>query len=128
MVAFRVDRVRNRSANGRYAGISRQNPNKSMTHSPAGAPPFVADALSARADPSLLPPERGPAMLYAFLCYNNEAAVNSWTKEQDDAVMDRLNVVHEKHAAKMGPSLRLMPTSTATTLVKEKDLILDGPY
>lgn len=67
-------------------------------------------------------------MLYAFLCYNNEAAVNSWTKEQDDAVMDRLNVVHEKHAAKMGPSLRLMPTSTATTLVKEKDLILDGPY
>ena len=26
-------------------------------------------------------------MLYAFLCYNNEATVYSWTKEEDDAVM-----------------------------------------
>ncbi|MBL8548444.1 MAG: YciI family protein [Hyphomonadaceae bacterium] len=67
-------------------------------------------------------------MLYAFLCYNNEAAVNSWTKEEDDAVMARLDVVHQKHAAKMGPALRLMPTTTATTLQKERDLILDGPY
>lgn len=67
-------------------------------------------------------------MLYAFLCYNNEAVVNSWTKEQDDAVMARLEKVHEKLASKMGPSLRLMPTTTATTLHKERDLVLDGPY
>lgn len=67
-------------------------------------------------------------MLYAFLCYNNEAAVNSWTKAEDDAVMARLSKVHDKFAQKMGPSLRLMPTSTATTLIKEKDMVLDGPY
>ena len=69
-------------------------------------------------------------MLYAFLCYNNEAAVMSWSKEEDDAVMDRLHVVHGKlkQQGKLGPSLRLMPTTTATTLVKEKDLVLDGPY
>ena len=69
-------------------------------------------------------------MLYAFLCYNNENAVMSWSKEEDDAVMDRLEVVHERlrKQNKMGPSLRLMPTTAATTLVKEKDLVLDGPY
>lgn len=69
-------------------------------------------------------------MLYAFLCYNNENTVMSWSKEQDDAVMTRLNVVHEELRAKgkLGPLLRLMPTTTATTLVKEKDLVLDGPY
>lgn len=69
-------------------------------------------------------------MLYAFLCYNNEAAVMSWSQEQDDAVMTKLDVVHRKlgDAGRMGPSLRLMPTTAATTLVKEKDLVLDGPY
>jgi hypothetical protein len=69
-------------------------------------------------------------MLYAFLCYNNENVVMSWSKAEDDAVMARLGVVHEKLRAqgKLGPSLRLMPTTAATTLVKEKDLVLDGPY
>ena len=69
-------------------------------------------------------------MLYAFLCYNDEAAVCAWTKEQDDAVMARLDVVHQKLRAdgRMGPALRLMPTSTATTLMKERDAVLDGPY
>jgi hypothetical protein len=69
-------------------------------------------------------------MLYAFLCYNNENTVMSWTKEEDDAVMAKLDVVHEKlkNQGKLGPSLRLMPTTAATTLVKEKDLVLDGPY
>jgi len=69
-------------------------------------------------------------MLYAFLCYNNENTVMSWSKAEDDAVMDRLHVVHEKlkKQGKLGPSLRLMPTTAATTLVKEKDLVLDGPY
>jgi hypothetical protein len=69
-------------------------------------------------------------MLYAFLCYNNEAAVMSWSKAEDDAVMARLAKVREtlKQQGKLGPSLRLMPTTTATTLVKEKDLVLDGPY
>jgi hypothetical protein len=69
-------------------------------------------------------------MLYAFLCYNNENTIMSWSKAEDDAVMNRLYVVHEKlkKQGKLGPSLRLMPTTAATTLVKEKDLVLDGPY
>jgi len=69
-------------------------------------------------------------MLYAFLCYNNEATVCSWSREEDDAVMARLDVVHQKLAkeGRMGPALRLMPTTAATTLIKEKDLVMDGPY
>lgn len=69
-------------------------------------------------------------MLYAVLCYNDEAAVFSWTKEEDDAVMGRLNVVHEKWEVqgKLKPSLRLLPTSAATTLRKKDNEVLDGPY
>ncbi|HXA40739.1 MAG TPA: YciI family protein [Phenylobacterium sp.] len=71
-------------------------------------------------------------MLYALLCYNSEEAVFSWTKEQDDMVMARLGVVHERLAMqnKLGPSLRLMPTTAATTLRKNADppLIIDGPF
>lgn len=69
-------------------------------------------------------------MLYAVLCYNDEAAVFSWTKEEDEAVMARLGVVHEKweKAGKLKPSLRLLPTSAATTLRKKDNEVLDGPY
>lgn len=71
-------------------------------------------------------------MLYALLCYNDENAVFSWTQAQDDAVMAKLDVVHQRllQAGKMGPSLRLLPTSAATTLVKNTDppLVVDGPY
>ena len=69
-------------------------------------------------------------MMYAVLCYNDEATVFSWTKEEDDAVMARLNVVHEKweKAGKLKPSLRLLPTSAATTLRKKDGVVLDGPY
>lgn len=69
-------------------------------------------------------------MLYAILCYNDEATVFSWTKEEDDAVMNRLNVIHEKweKAGKLRPSLRLLPTSAATTLRKKDNEVLDGPY
>jgi hypothetical protein len=69
-------------------------------------------------------------MLYAVICYNNEDAVFSWTKEQDRAVMDALAKAHEpwERAGKLKPSLRLMPTTTATTFHKTKDLVVDGPY
>lgn len=69
-------------------------------------------------------------MLYSVLCYNDEATVFSWTKEEDDAVMTRLSVVHEKweKAGKLKPSIRLLPTSAATTLRKKDDAVLDGPY
>ena len=69
-------------------------------------------------------------MLYAVLCYNDEATVFSWTKEEDDAVMGRLAKVHEKWEAqgKLKPSIRLLPTSAATTLRKKDNEVLDGPY
>lgn len=69
-------------------------------------------------------------MMYAVLCYNNEEMVCGWTKEQDDAVMAQLSQVHDKweKAGKLKPSIRLLPTSAATTLQKQKDMIFDGPY
>ena len=68
-------------------------------------------------------------MLYTLLCYNKEDVVWSWTKEEDDAVMGRLAVVHEKlvRQGKLGPSLRLLPTTAATTL-RGGDLVIDGPF
>lgn len=70
-------------------------------------------------------------MMYALLCYNSEETVFSWTQEEDDAVMARLGVVHERlhREGKLGPSLRLMPTTTATTLRKsDPPLVIDGPF
>ncbi|MEP9351354.1 YciI family protein [Xanthobacter sp. KR7-225] len=71
-------------------------------------------------------------MMYAILCYHEEDVVCAWTKEQDDAVMARLAVVQERlvKEGKMGASLRLLPTSAATTLRKtqEPPLVIDGPF
>jgi hypothetical protein len=71
-------------------------------------------------------------MQYAILCYHSEDVVGAWSKEEDDAVMARLAVVHEKlrGEGKLGPSARLLPTTAATTLRKNQDppLVLDGPY
>jgi len=70
-------------------------------------------------------------MLYTLLCYNSEDVVFSWTQEEDDAVMSRLSVVHERlhREGKLGPSLRLLPTTAATTLRKsDPPLIIDGPF
>jgi hypothetical protein len=70
-------------------------------------------------------------MLYALLCYNAEDVVFSWSQAEDDAVMDRLAKVHGKlhDAGKLGPALRLMPTTTAATLRKsDPPVIIDGPF
>jgi hypothetical protein len=71
-------------------------------------------------------------MLYAILCYHSEAIVGGWSKAQDDAGMEKLDVVHQKLAAdgRLGPVARLLPTSAATTLRKDSDppLVLDGPF
>jgi hypothetical protein len=71
-------------------------------------------------------------MQYAILCYHDENVVCAWTQEHDDAVMSKLAVVHEKvaKAGKLGPVARLLPTTAATTLRKDRDppLVLDGPF
>lgn len=67
-------------------------------------------------------------MRYAILCYNDEAVTSAWSKEEDDAVMARLQVVHERISDKLGPAIRLQPTTSATTLRKSQNLVIDGPY
>ncbi len=71
-------------------------------------------------------------MLYALLCYNSEDQVFAWSEAEDAAVMGRLEAVQQRldKAGKLGPSLRLLPTTAATTLHKNQDppLIVDGPY
>ena len=69
-------------------------------------------------------------MMYAVLCYNDEQMVCGWSKEQDDAVMTALSKAHDKweKAGKLKPSIRLLPTSAATTLHKAKDMVIDGPF
>jgi hypothetical protein len=71
-------------------------------------------------------------MQYAILCYNDEKVVTAWTKEEDDAVLARLAVVHGKLArdGKLGPVVRLLPTTTATTVKKDREpaLVIDGPF
>jgi len=67
-------------------------------------------------------------MLYSLLCYNKEDIVWSWSKQEDDAVMGRLSLVHEKlvKEGKLGPSLRLLPTTAAATL--RGNMVIDGPF
>jgi hypothetical protein len=71
-------------------------------------------------------------MLYSILCYHSEKDVGSWSAAQDAAVMEKLIVVQKKLAqnGKLGPVIRLMPTSTATTLRKEQSppIVVDGPF
>jgi hypothetical protein len=71
-------------------------------------------------------------MMYALLCYHSEDVVCSWSKEQDAAVMAKLAVVQQKlaQAGKLGPVVRLMPTTAATTLRKDREppLVIDGPF
>jgi len=71
-------------------------------------------------------------MLYAILCYNHEAETTSWSKEKDAAVMSKLAAVQDKlkQARRLGPVARLMPTTAATTVRKDREppLVLDGPF
>ena len=71
-------------------------------------------------------------MRYAILCYNDEHAVGAWSKAEDDAVMAKLAVVQDRlaKAGKLGPVARLMPTTAATTLRKDREpaIVLDGPF
>lgn len=71
-------------------------------------------------------------MQYAILCYHDEKVTCAWSREQDEAVMAKLGVVTEKLAGqgKLGPVARLLPTTAATTLRKDREppLVVDGPF
>ena len=71
-------------------------------------------------------------MQYAILCYHDENVVCAWSQQEDDAVMAKLGRVQEKLArqGKLGPVVRLLPTTAATTLRKDREppLVIDGPF
>jgi hypothetical protein len=70
-------------------------------------------------------------MLYAILCYSDEALTRTKSKADEEALMADLHAVQGKLVAerKLGPHLRLMPTSAATTLRYGRDsVVLDGPF
>lgn len=70
-------------------------------------------------------------MHYAILCYHDEAVVGSWTKAEDDAVLAKRRQVTDRLAAhgKLGPVVRLMPTTAATTVRSGGEpLVIDGPF
>lgn len=71
-------------------------------------------------------------MLYAILCYHQEDVVCSWSREQDQAVMAGLAAVEDRlaRAGRLGPVARLLPTTAATTLRKDREpgLVIDGPF
>ena len=71
-------------------------------------------------------------MLYSILCYESEALAAGRTKQEDDAMMGRLKGVLQNLQAegKLGPTARLMPTTTATHIRsgKESPAVIDGPF
>ena len=69
-------------------------------------------------------------MLYAILCYSDEATARSLDKKHDDELMSTLQVVHDELIAegKLGPSFRLMTTGHAKTVRASADHVLDGPF
>ena len=67
-------------------------------------------------------------MRFALLCYAPESV--EWRKEDDDAVMAQHDATGARLVAegKLGPNLRLMPTTTAMTIRNAGTLVLDGPF
>ncbi|MFP3442553.1 YciI family protein, partial [Pantoea sp. SIMBA_133] len=56
----------------------------------------------------------------------------SWSREEDDAVLAKRRRVQKElvDTDRMGPAIRLMPTSAATTIRASgsDQLVLDGPF
>jgi hypothetical protein len=70
-------------------------------------------------------------MLYALLCYTDEQIVANWSEEKDRSVMIHHMAVERQLAAadKAGPVVRLMPTTTATTVRRSREpVVIDGPF
>jgi hypothetical protein len=70
-------------------------------------------------------------MLYSILIYASEDKVAALTPEEDDAHIAQHLALHEKLAAqgKLGPVVRLMPTSTAKQVHTDgAPMVVDGPF
>lgn len=70
-------------------------------------------------------------MYYAILAYHEEGIVESWSKEEDAALMSELLEINDRLVAEksLGPAARLGPTRGAVTLRgKGAGLVIDGPF
>ena len=70
-------------------------------------------------------------MLYAILAYHVEETVQSWTPEEDDALMGDLLRVHDRLITEgaMGPAARLGATDGGVTLRGPgAGFVTDGPF
>jgi hypothetical protein len=70
-------------------------------------------------------------MLYSILIYDSDDAVAALSKDEDDALIAKHRVVQERLGAegKLGPVVRLMPSTTATTVRPgRKSMVVDGPF
>jgi len=70
-------------------------------------------------------------MYYAILAYHAEGVVESWSEEEDAALMVDLLKVNDRlvEAGQLGPAARLGPASSAVTLRGPgAGLVTDGPF
>lgn len=70
-------------------------------------------------------------MFYAILAYHVEQTVQSWTPEEDAALMDDLLEINARLTGegKLGPAARLGTTAEAVTLRGLGDgMVIDGPF
>ncbi|MDX8456937.1 YciI family protein [Mesorhizobium sp. VK9D] len=70
-------------------------------------------------------------MFYAVLAYHVEEAVQSWTPDEDAALMKDLLDVNDRltREGKLGPAARLGATADAVTLRGPGDgMVIDGPF
>jgi len=70
-------------------------------------------------------------MYYAILAYHTAGVVESWSKEEDAALMSDLLQVHDRFVQQksFGPAARLGPVEGAVTLRgKGEGIVTDGPF
>ncbi|NLS05030.1 YciI family protein [Rhizobium sp. P32RR-XVIII] len=70
-------------------------------------------------------------MYYAILAYHAAGVVESWTEEEDAALMTDLLKVNDRlvQEKSLGPAARLGPTDRAVTLRGKGDgMVTDGPF
>ncbi|WP_395516504.1 YciI family protein [Pseudorhizobium flavum] len=70
-------------------------------------------------------------MYFAILAYHAEGIVQSWSEEEDAALMTELLRINDRlvEEKSLGPAARLGPTSEAVTLRGKGDgMVIDGPF
>jgi len=75
--------------------------------------------------------KEGQFMYYAILAYHEEEIVQSWSQEEDAALMVDLLEVNDRlvEEKRLGPAARLGPTQGAVTLRgKGEGMVIDGPF